>query len=160
MAILWGILCWYSPAKLVAEEITTSNIINQTFTTNNNWEGQISNNHGTGIIAGVDEGYIQNITPLSLGTNVGLTEAQIQNGFSATQSAKVWFWNSNDQNVVMKQIVTDTAGNVTTQTKTVTGSCATYNGCAFQSTGNNIYSVGLNANTDYPFILLIIIFFM
>jgi len=149
MAILWGILCWYSPAKLKAEEVTTSNIINQTFTTNNNWEGQISDNHGTGIIAGLDGGYIQNITPLSLSTNVGLTEAQIQNGFSATQSAKVWFWNSNDQNVVMKQVVTDTAGNVTTQTKTVTGSCATYNGCAFQSTGNNIYSVGLNANTDY-----------
>jgi len=36
MATLWGILCWYSPAKLVAEEITTDNLlVNGNFETGN-----------------------------------------------------------------------------------------------------------------------------
>jgi hypothetical protein len=150
MAILWGLLSWFSSSVgLKAEEVTTSNLVNQTFTSDNNWEGQIDGNHGTGIIAGVDGGYIQNTNPLSLSQDLGLNEVQIQNGFSSTQSAQVWFWNSNDQNVVMKQIITDTAGNTTTQTKTVTGYCTTFNGCGWQSTGNNIYVSGLNNNTDY-----------
>ena len=150
MAILWGLLSWFSSSVgLKAEEVTTSNLVNQTFTSDNNWEGQIDGNHGTAIIAGVDGGYIQNTNALSLSQDLGLNEAQIQNGFSSTQSAQVWFWNSNDQNVVMKQIITDTAGNTTTQTKTVTGYCTTFNGCGWQSTGNNIYVSGLNNNTDY-----------
>ena len=150
MAILWGLLSWFSSSVgLKAEEVTTSNLVNQTFTSDNNWEGQLDGNHGTGIIAGVDGGYIQNTNALSLSQDLGLNEAQIQNGFSSTQSAQVWFWNSNDQNVVMKQIITDTAGNTTTQTKTVTGYCTTFNGCGWQSTGNNIYVSGLNNNTDY-----------
>lgn len=150
MAILWGLLSWFSSSVgLKAEEVTTSNLVNQTFTSENNWEGQLDENHGTAIIAGVDGGYIQNTNALSLSQDLGLNEAQIQNGFSSTQSAQVWFWNSNDQNVVMKQIITDTAGNTTTQTKTVTGYCTTFNGCGWQSTGNNIYVSGLNNNTDY-----------
>lgn len=150
MAILWGLLSWFSSSvSLKAEEVTTSNLVNQTFTSENNWEGQLDENHGTSIIAGVDGGYIQNTNALSLSQDLGLNEAQIQNGFSSTQSAQVWFWNSNDQNVVMKQIITDTAGNTTTQTKTVTGYCTTFNGCGWQSTGNNIYVSGLNNNTDY-----------
>lgn len=150
MAILWGLLSWFSSSvSLKAEEVTTSNLVNQTFTSENNWEGQLDENHGTAIIAGVDGGYIQNTNALSLSQDLGLNEAQIQNGFSSTQSAQVWFWNSNDQNVVMKQIITDTAGNTTTQTKTVTGYCTTFNGCGWQSTGNNIYVSGLNNNTDY-----------
>ena len=150
MAILWGLLSWFSSSVgLKAEEVTTSNLVNQTFTSDNNWEGQLDGNHGTAIIAGVDGGYIQNTNALSLSQDLGLNEAQIQNGFSSTQSAQVWFWNSNDQNVVMKQIITDTAGNTTTQTKTVTGYCTTFNGCGWQSTGNNIYVSGLNNNTDY-----------
>ena len=150
MAILWGLLSWFSSSVgLKAEEVTTSNLVNQTFTSDNNWEGQLDENHGTAIIAGVDGGYIQNTNALSLSQDLGLNEAQIQNGFSSTQSAQVWFWNSNDQNVVMKQIITDTAGNTTTQTKTVTGYCTTFNGCGWQSTGNNIYVSGLNNNTDY-----------
>jgi len=51
--------------------------------------------------------------------------------------------------VVMKQIITDSAGNTVNQTKTVVGYCTTYNGCGWQSLGNNIFNVGLNSNTDY-----------
>jgi len=132
-----------------AEEITTNNILNQTFTSGNNWSGQLSSNHGTGTIAGIDEGYVENTDAYSLVDDADISADQFNNGFTSNQSAKVWFWNSNDQDVVMKQIITNSDGNVTTQTKTVTGSCATFNGCSFQDTGNNTYSIGSNSQTDF-----------
>jgi len=131
------------------EEVTTDNILNQTFTSGNNWTGQLSSNHGTGIIAGVDEGYVENTEAYSLVDDVDISANQFNNGFTSNQSAKVWFWNSNNQDVVMKQIITNSDGNVTTQTKTITGSCATFNGCSYQDTGNNTYSIGSNTQTDF-----------
>ena len=135
--------------SLKAEVVTTNNLLNQTFTTSNNWQGQLSGNHGTGIIAGENGGYVETINDISLKNDVGLTEAQIQNGWIGNQSAQAWFWNDNTQNLTMKQIVTSSSGSTVTQTKIVTGSCATYNGCAFQATGNNTFISTLNTNTDY-----------
>jgi len=132
-----------------ADEVTTNNILNQTFTSGNNWTGQLSSNHGTGTIAGTDEGYVENTEAYSLVDDVGISTDQLNNGFTSNQSAKVWFWNSNNQDVVMKQTITNSDGDATVQTKTVTGSCATFNGCAYQDTGNNTYSVGSNTQTDY-----------
>ena len=136
--------------NVFAGEVTTSNLINKTFTSDNNWKGDnLSSNHGTGIIAGIDGKHIENTNSISVSTDAGLTEAQIQNGFTSNQSAEVWFWNSNNQNVVMKQVITDSANNTVTQTKTVTGSCATLNGCTWQTTGNNSFIATMNDNTDY-----------
>jgi len=132
-----------------AEDVTTDNILSQTFTSGNNWTGQLSSNHGTGTIAGVDEGYVENTEAYSLVDDVDISANQFNNGFTSNLSAKVWFWNSNNQDVVMKQIITNSDGNVTTQTKTITGSCATFNGCSFQDTGNNTYSIGSNSQTDF-----------
>ena len=137
-------------SNVFAGEVTTSNLINKTFTSDNNWKGDnLSSNHGTGIIAGIDGKHIENTNSISVSTDAGLTEAQIQNGFTSNQSAEVWFWNSNNQNVVMKQVITDSANNTVTQTKTVTGSCATLNGCTWQTTGNNSFIATMNDNTDY-----------
>ena len=136
-------------SKVSADEVTTNNVLNQTFTSGNNWTGQLSSNHGTGIIAGIDEGYVENTEAYSLVDDVDISADQFNNGFTSKQSAKVWFWNSNNQDVVMKQIITNSDGNVTTQTKTVTGSCATFNGCSYQNTGNNTYSIGSNTQTDF-----------
>ena len=141
--------CFANSVGLKAAEVTTSNIVNQTFTSNDNWSGQLSNNHGTGIIAGIGGGHVENTNAYSLSFDLGLSEASIQNGFTSTQSGEAWFWNSNNQDVVMKQIITDSAGNTVNQTKTVVGYCTTYNGCGWQSLGNNIFNVGLNSNTDY-----------
>ena len=132
-----------------AEDVTTDNVLNQTFTSGNNWTGQLSSNHGTGIIAGVDEGYVENTEAYSLVDDADISADQFNNGFTSNLSAKVWFWNSNNQDVVMKQIITNSDGNVTTQTKTITGSCATFNGCSYQNTGNNTYSIGSNTQTDF-----------
>jgi len=132
-----------------AEEITTNNILNQTFTSGNNWSGQLSSNHGTGIIAGTDGGYVENTEAYSLVDDVGVSTDQLSNGFTSNQSGKVWFWNSNNQNIILKQTITNSDGDVTVQTKIVTGSCATFNGCSYQDTGSNTYSVGSNSQTDY-----------
>ena len=132
-----------------AEEITTNNILNQTFTSGNNWSGQLSSNHGTGIIAGTDGGYVENTEAYSLVDDVGVSTDQLSNGFTSNQSGKVWFWNSNNQNIILKQTITNSDGDVTVQTKTVTGSCATFNGCSYQDTGNNTYSIGSNTQTDF-----------
>ncbi len=132
-----------------AEDVTTDNILSQTFTSGNNWTGQLSSNHGTGIIAGVDEGHVENTEAYSLVDDADISADQFNNGFTSNLSAKVWFWNSNNQDVVMKQIITNSDGNVTTQTKTITGSCATFNGCSYQNTGNNTYSIGSNTQTDF-----------
>jgi hypothetical protein len=146
--IVYFLLDWFS-SSLKAEVVTTNNLLNQTFTTSNNWQGQLSGNHGTGIIAGENGGYVETINDISLKNDVGLTEAQIQNGWIGNQSAQAWFWNDNTQDLTMKQIVTSSSGSTVTQTKIVTGSCATYNGCTFQATGNNTFISTLNTNTDY-----------
>jgi len=132
-----------------AEDVKTDNILSQTFTSGNNWTGQLSSNHGTGTIAGIDEGYVENTEAYSLVDDADISADQFNNGFTSNQSAKVWFWNSNNQDVVMKQTITNSDSNVTVQTKTVTGSCATFNGCSFQNTGNNTYSIGSNTQTDF-----------
>ena len=144
------ILQWIASALGVkAEVVTTNNLLNHTFTTNNNWKGQLSSNHGTNVIAGINGDSVENITPISLRNDANLTEAQIQNGWTSNQSAEVWFWNNNTQDVTMKQIITSSSGSTVTQTKIVTGSCATYNGCTWQQTGNNTFISTLNTNTDY-----------
>jgi hypothetical protein len=146
--LVYFLLSWFSNL-IKAEVVTTNNLLNQTFTTSNNWQGQLSGNHGTGIIAGENGGYVETINDISLKNDVGLTEAQIQNGWIGNQSAQAWFWNDNTQDLTMKQIVTSSSGSTVTQTKIVTGSCATYNGCTFQATGNNTFISTLNTNTDY-----------
>jgi hypothetical protein len=146
--LVYFLLSWFSNL-IKAEVVTTNNLLNQTFTTSNNWQGQLSGNHGTGIIAGENGGYVETINDISLKNDAGLTEAQIQNGWISNQSAQAWFWNDNTQNLTMKQIVTSSSGSTVTQTKIVTGFCATYNGCAFQATGNNTFISTLNTNTDY-----------
>ena len=149
LGILVYLLLYLFSSSLKAEVVTTNNLLNQTFTTSNNWQGQLSGNHGTGIIAGENGGYVETINDISLKNDAGLTEAQIQNGWISNQSAQAWFWNDNTQDLTMKQIVTSSSGSTVTQTKIVTGSCATYNGCAFQATGNNTFISTLNTNTDY-----------
>ena len=146
--LVYFLLSWFSNS-IKAEVVTTNNLLNHTFTTNNNWKGQLSSNHGTNVIAGINGDSVENITPISLRNDANLTEAQIQNGWTSNQSAEVWFWNNNTQDVTMKQIITSSSGSTVTQTKIVTGSCATYNGCTWEQTGNNTFISTLNTNTDY-----------
>lgn len=48
-----------------------------------------------------------------------LTKSQINEGFTSTMSADVWFWNNVENTLTLKQTITDDNGNVTTQTRVI-----------------------------------------
>ena len=98
---------------------TTTNLTPKVFTTINGWSGtNLYSTHGNETIAGVSGKYIENTISL---TNVGLSKAQINEGFTSTQGVDVWFWSGNpNQNVTMTQILTDANGGVTTQNRIIT----------------------------------------
>ena len=49
-----------------------------------------------------------------------LTKSQINEGFTSTMSADIWFWSGYEHNVQLKQTITDDNGNVTTQIRNIT----------------------------------------
>ena len=64
-----------------------------------------------------------------------LTQSQINEGFVSTMSADVWFWNSIENTLTMKQTITAADGTVTTQTRTINDHDPTspFNGGTFQN---------------------------
>ena len=102
-----------------SQTTTTTNLTPKVFTTINGWSGtNLYSTHGNETIAGVSGKSIENTISL---TNVGLSKAQINEGFTSTQGVDVWFWSGNpNQNVTMTQILTDASGGVTTQNRIIT----------------------------------------
>jgi len=150
--------------KLFGETITTGNLLsNSGFTGGNtSWT-----NHGTtqqhhvgmgnecsgsavdnsnsgcgvsGSLATLDNGGVSQTIKLSEKTN--MTQAEINNGFSSTMSNDIWFWHGEDT-VTMKQELTDSAGNTTTQQRIVVGSHNNY------QTYTDKVIIGTNTSTDY-----------
>jgi len=102
-----------------------------------------NSNSGCGVsgsLAGVDEGGVNQTVTLSEDTN--MTEAEIKNGFTSTMSNDIWFWHGQDS-VTMKQELTDSSNNTTTQTRIVTDSHNNY------QTYTDTVTVGTNTSTDY-----------
>ena len=79
-----------------------------------------------------------------------LTKDQINEGFTSTMSADVWFWNSLKNTFTMKQTITDTNGNTTTQIRTIVDHDPTrnFNGGSF-SNETNVYTHGANTQNDF-----------
>lgn len=48
-----------------------------------------------------------------------LTQAQINEGFTSTMSADIWFWNNQENTFTLKQTITAADGTVTTQTRNI-----------------------------------------
>ena len=125
-----------------SQTTTTPNLTPQSFTTINGWSGtNLSSTHGNGTIAGVSGQSIENTISL---TNVGLSQAQINEGFTSTQGADIWFWSGNqNQNVTMTQILTGSNGEVITQNRIVPYASSYYN------TYDNIIIVDKNTQVNY-----------
>jgi hypothetical protein len=117
LKLILSSLLFFSTAY--SQTTTTTNLTPKVFTTINGWSGtNLSSTHGNETIAGVSGQYIQNTISL---TNVGLSKAQINEGFTSTQGVDVWFWSGNpNQNVTMTQIITDASGVGTTQNRIIT----------------------------------------
>ena len=97
--------------------VTTNNLVSQEFL-DGSWTYNNNSNHGTGTIAGVDGQYFE--TTVSLNNDANLSKEEINSGFSSTFGSDVWFWTSNtNQNVILKQTLTDDNGNTITQQRTI-----------------------------------------
>ena len=125
-----------------SQTTTTTNLTPKVFTTINGWSGtNLYSTHGNETIAGVSGKSIENTISL---TNSGLSKEQINEGFTSTQGADIWFWSGNqNQNVTMTQILTDSNGGVTTQNKIIPYVSSYYN------TYTNIAVVDKNILNNY-----------
>ena len=128
---------------------TTSNLVSQDFTSG--WSGtNIDTTHGSGVIAGVNNEYIESDSVSLNDSNVN--KGSLNNGFEITGSSKIWFWNSNSQSVTQSIKVTDDNGNLTTQNRTISGTCDTFNGCAYEDMTDTMI-FGKNTVQDYDVVL-------
>ena len=133
----------------ISKAETTNNLVSQDFTSG--WSGtNIDTTHGSGVIAGVNNEYIESDSVSLNDSNVN--KGSLNNGFEITGSSKIWFWNSNSQSVTQSIKVTDDNGNLTTQNRTISGSCATFNGCAYQDMTDTMI-LGKNTVQDYDVVL-------
>ena len=142
MVIFYTFIIWIITSVVSFSQTTTTNLTPQVFTTTNGWSGtNLYSTHGSGTIAGVSGKYIENTISLS---TVGLSKAQINEGFTSTQGADIWFWSGNqNQNVTMTQIITDANGGVTTQNKIIPYSSSYFN------TYNNLAVIDKNLQNNY-----------
>jgi hypothetical protein len=140
LKLILSSLLFFSTAY--SQKTTTTNLTPKVFTTINGWSGtNLSSTHGNETIAGVSGKSIENTISL---TNSGLSKEQINEGFTSTQGADIWFWSGNqNQNVTMTQILTDSNGGVTTQNKIIPYVSSYYN------TYTNIAVVDKNILNNY-----------
>ena len=129
-----------------AEEVTTSNILNQNFDSGE-WSGTATDRHGSNTIAAHNGDYIQSDS-YSLTTDVGLTETQIQNGFTTNHSFKYWHWNDYDSTV--QSTLTITGENETiTQNRTYDSLGCGFINCGSYVTGSDSVIIQRNTESDY-----------
>ena len=133
----------------ISKAETTNNLVSQDFTSG--WSGtNIDTTHGSGVIAGVNNEYIESDS-VSLNDS-NLNKGSLNNGFEITGSSKIWFWNNYSQSVTQSIKVKDDNGNLTTQNRTISGTCDTFNGCAYgDMTDTMIF--GKNTAQDYDVVL-------
>ena len=124
---------------------TTNNLVSQDFTTG--WSGSnISTTHGSNTIAGVDGQYVLSDS-VSL-NDAGINKESLNEGFSVTGSADIWFWNNETQSVTQTIKTVDDNGQTITQNRTVSGTCATWNGCGYGSMTDTLI---INSNTQQDY---------
>jgi len=79
-----------------------------------------------------------------------LTQSEINQGFTSTMSADVWFWNSIENTFTLKQTVTGSDGSVSTQVRDINDHDPSRPGNGGQFTNyTNVYTQGSNTQTDF-----------
>lgn len=129
-----------------SETITTPNLLSNNFL-DGSWSGDTTSNHGSNTIAGVDKQSLS--STISVIDDAELYQFEMNQGFTSTQQAEVWFWNSAEQSMTMSQTIVGDSGSTITQSLEIPGSCATYNGCDYEDTGTNTIVIGSNLEADY-----------
>ena len=149
--------------SLRAIEIDTGNILsNSTFGTgttysNDNWTITNEDYHNyTSLGGGNDPGgavaadnatNIEQTIKLSEKTN--MTEKEIQNGFSSTLSADIWYWNQYDNTTTLKQTITGSDGSTTIQQRIIEDDGCSYINCGSYTNYTDTHIQGTNTQTDF-----------
>ena len=167
LSIAISFLCVYSVAN--AQTVTTENLLNNsTFGTGNTttttgwstdgddgihthgaWNGfpyETGMDSSGGVLAfeGHEEDNVYQ--DVDIVDDDHLTQFQMNQGFTSTMGADVWFWNNIENTLTLKQTITGADGSVSTQVREITGTSG--------STGNkftnytNEYIQGSNTQTD------------
>jgi hypothetical protein len=124
---------------------TTNNLVSQDFTTG--WSGTNLNSlHGSTTIAGVNNSYIES-DAVSLNSQ-DINKESLNEGFTVTGGADIWFWNNATQSVTQTIKTVDDNNNTLTQTRVISGSCSTTNSCSFGSYTDQLI-IGSNSQQDY-----------
>ena len=100
----------------------------------------------SGSVALNGGGYIEQT--LSLVDDGGLHKAEINEGFESKLSVDAWFWSGSNDQVIIRQTLTDDNGNVTTQTRIVTGTTDTVYTNGYETYSDTII-IGSNTQADY-----------
>jgi len=74
-----------------------------------------------------------------------LTQPEMNQGFTSTMGADVWFWNNIENTLTLKQTVTGADGSVSTQVREITDSTT---GSGTFTNYTNVYTQGSNTQTD------------
>ena len=75
-----------------------------------------------------------------------LTQHQMNQGFTSTMGADVWFWNNIENTLTLKQTITGADGSVSTQVREITGTSGTTGNTFTNYT--NVHIQGSNTQTD------------
>jgi len=163
-------LCLLARPVFSVGEINTGNLLNNSTFDNGSLSGWTTNNSGQyhdgignecpGITIDYDSsgcgtsgsaalnggGYIEQT--LSLVDDGGLHKAEINEGFESKLSVDAWFWSGSNDQVIIRQTLTDDNGNVTTQTRIVTGTTDTVYTNGYETYSDTII-IGSNTQADY-----------
>ena len=119
---------------------TTTNLVSQDFTTS--WSGtNLNSTHGSTTIAGVNNGYIESDS-VSLNAE-GINKESLNEGFTVTGGADIWFWSGYQQSVTQTIKTVDDNNNTLTQTRVISGTSNSY------TTYTDQLIVGSNTQQDY-----------
>ena len=136
------------PLIVFGDEVTTSNLLPQTFTTGNNWSGDINHNHGTGTLATYHGDEVEH-SGISLVDDADMSVSQIRNGWSSELKANIWIWNDYDSTVKMEQTITNSSGGSVTQLRVVSLDGCGYINCGAFTNYTDTHTQGANSSDDY-----------
>ena len=152
-------------SNAISETVTTDNLLNNStfgtgttysdtgwtisgYDSSHNYTSSAGGNDPGGAMAsGSDTNIEQTIS--SIKTAAEMTVNEIRKGFSSVLSSDIWFWNSYDNTITLKQTITDSAGNVTVQQRVIPDSgCGGIN-CGQFTNYTDTHVQGTNTSDDF-----------
>ena len=133
--------------SIKSEVITTNNLLDKNFDAGS-WSGSADGRHGSNVIAAEHDTYIQS-NDISVKNDAGLTELQMQNGFTTNHQFEYWHWNTYESNVKSTVTITGADGETTTQIRNYASDSCGSNNCGSYSVGSDTNIVLRNVQTDY-----------